>query len=246
MTKLSSKFHLFSKINLPKTLWYNFRYLKLKDAIKLPILIGGGVKINKLGVIKFKCPIKTNLLSFGVFNVFIDDNRYPTKWENNGVVIVGGPVTIRTGANIGVDTCGVLALGGNVDIGHLTTIFAHKNITIGSRVSISWNAQLIDTDFHFMENLSTHSIMHKTAPITIGDECWIGNHSSVGKGVSLADGTTVASYSVVTKTCSTPNSLLAGMPATIKKSGSRRVFDKQREGQLEKEYWLSEFGQTKY
>lgn len=42
MTKLSSKFHLFSKINLPKTLWYNFRYLKLKDAIKLPILIGGG------------------------------------------------------------------------------------------------------------------------------------------------------------------------------------------------------------
>lgn len=206
----------------------------------------GGVKINKLGVIKFKCPIKTNLLSFGVFNVFIDDNRYPTKWENNGVVIVGGPVTIRTGANIGVDTCGVLALGGNVDIGHLTTIFAHKNITIGSRVSISWNAQLIDTDFHFMENLSTHSIMHKTAPITIGDECWIGNHSSVGKGVSLADGTTVASYSVVTKTCSTPNSLLAGMPATIKKSGSRRVFDKQREGQLEKEYWLSEFGQTKY
>lgn len=104
-----TRFHILKRINFPKTLWYNFRYLKLKDAIKLPILIGGGVKINKLGVIKFMCPIKTNLLSFGVFNVFIDDNRYPTKWENNGVVIVGGPVTIRTGANIGIDHCGVRA-----------------------------------------------------------------------------------------------------------------------------------------
>ena len=219
--------------------------MKLKDAIKLPILIGGGVKINKLGVIKFMCPIKPNLLSLGVFNVFIDDARYPTKWANNGVVIIGGPVAIRTGANIGVDRCGVLSFGGNVDIGHLTTIFAHKNITIGSRVSISWNAQLIDTDFHFTEDVATHSIMPKTASITIGDECWIGNHSSVGKGVSLAEGITVASYSVVTKSCSTPDSLLAGIPATIKRSGVRRVFDRQREVNLEKEYWIKTFGQPK-
>lgn len=233
------------RINLLKTLWYNFKYFKPKEAIKLPILIGGGVKINKLGIIKFMCPIKPNLLSLGVFNVFIDDNRYPTKWENNGVVIIGGPVTIRTGANIGIDRCGVLSFGGNVDIGHLTTIFAHKNITIGSQVSISWNAQLIDTDFHFMEDISTHSIIRKTAPITIGDGCWIGNHSSIGKGVSIADGTTVASYSVVTKSCPTPNSLLAGIPATIKKSGVRRIFDRQRERDLEKEYWLTEFGQPK-
>lgn len=238
-----TRIRIIRRINVLKTLWYNFRYLKLKDAIKLPIFIGGGVKINKLGVIKFMCPIKPNLLSFGVFNIFIDDNRYPTKWENNGVVIIGGPVTIRTGANIGVDRCGVLFFGGHVDIGHLTTIFAHKNITIGSRVSISWNAQLIDTDFHFIEDVATHSIMQKTAPITIGDECWIGNHSSVGKGVSLANGTTIASYSVVTKSCCLPNSLLAGIPAVIKRSGICRVFDKQRERVLEQEYWLTEFGQ---
>lgn len=238
-------FRILKRINFPKTLWYNFRYLKLKDAIKLPILIGGGVKINKLGVIKFMCPIKPNLLSFGVFNVFIDDSRYPTKWENNGVVIISGPVTIRTGANIGIDRCGVLYFEGHNDIGHLSTIFAHKSITIGEYSSISWNCQLLDTDFHFMEETASHKIFRKTAPIAIGRECWIGNHVSISKGVTLADGITVASYSVVTKSCDIPNALLAGIPATVKKTGVRRIFDRQHEADIEKEYWLTEFGQPK-
>lgn len=51
-------FRILKRINFPKTLWYNFRYLKLKDAIKLPILIGGG-KNQQIGSYKIHVSDKT-------------------------------------------------------------------------------------------------------------------------------------------------------------------------------------------
>jgi maltose O-acetyltransferase len=53
-------------------------------------------------------------------------------------------------------------------------------------------------------------------PITIGDDVWIGGHSTILPGVTIGDGAVIAAGSVVTKDVE-PRTLVAGNPAKLKK-----------------------------
>ena len=53
-------------------------------------------------------------------------------------------------------------------------------------------------------------------PITIGNDVWIGGHSTILPGVTIGDGAVVAAGSVVTEDVE-PRTLVAGNPAKLKK-----------------------------
>lgn len=53
-------------------------------------------------------------------------------------------------------------------------------------------------------------------PISIGDDVWIGGHSTILPGVSIGDGAVVAAGSVVTKDVKS-RTMVAGNPAKFKK-----------------------------
>ena len=56
-------------------------------------------------------------------------------------------------------------------------------------------------------------------PIFIGNDVWIGGHSTILPGVTIGDGAVIAAGSVVTKDVPS-NTLVAGNPATVKKDVS--------------------------
>ena len=53
-------------------------------------------------------------------------------------------------------------------------------------------------------------------PVTIGNDVWIGGHSTILPGVTIGDGAVVAAGSIVTKDVPS-HSLVAGNPAKVKK-----------------------------
>ena len=53
-------------------------------------------------------------------------------------------------------------------------------------------------------------------PIVIGDDVWIGGHSTILPGVVIGDGAVIAAGSVVTENVE-PLTLVAGNPARLKK-----------------------------
>lgn len=96
--------------------------------------------------------------------------------------------------------------GGTLRIGHDTglsgaTVNARKRIEIGNGCLIGANVKIFDTDFHPSdpELRRRDPNAGKTAPVTIGDNVFIGANAMVLKGVIIGDDTVVAAGSVVVK-----------------------------------------------
>lgn len=84
-----------------------------------------------------------------------------------------------------------------------------KNCMIGPRVCIC-------AATHPTDPIERNSGQEYGAPITIGDNVWIGAHAVINPGVELGDNVVVASGAVVTKSYGN-NAVLAGVPAKIMK-----------------------------
>ena len=90
-----------------------------------------------------------------------------------------------------------------------------EKIQIGKDFMASWGVDIMDVDGHpIFFNPNEINPTNKTAPVIIGDHCWIGHHVIIFKGVTIKDGGIVGAGSVVTR--DVPNdSIVAGNPIVI-------------------------------
>lgn len=75
----------------------------------------------------------------------------------------------------------------------------------------------IYTAYHPLEAALRVSGKELAAPISIGDDCWIGGHATINPGVTLGNRVVVASGAVVTR-CFGDDVVLAGVPARVVRS----------------------------
>lgn len=110
--------------------------------------------------------------------------------------------------------------GAAVEIGDGTgisnaAIYAACSVRIGRRVKIGGSVKIYDTDFHSLDPEERNQDPDpgvKTAPVTIGDDVFVGAHCIVLKGVEIGDRSVIGAGSVVTKSVP-PDELWAGSPA---------------------------------
>lgn len=72
----------------------------------------------------------------------------------------------------------------------------------------------IYTATHPLDPVQRSSGRELAAPITIGDDCWIGGNATINPGVTLGNNVVVASGAVVTRSFGN-NVVLAGVPARV-------------------------------
>lgn len=70
------------------------------------------------------------------------------------------------------------------------------------------------TATHPLDPVARSSGRELAAPITIGDDCWIGGHATINPGVTLGNNVVVAAGAVVTRSFG-DNVVLAGVPARV-------------------------------
>ena len=101
-------------------------------------------------------------------------------------------------------------------------IYVSQKVTIGNNVKIGGSVKIYDTDFHstdYKERAMTNDPGIKSAPVTIGNDVFIGAHSIILKGVSIGDRSVIGAGSVVTKNVPS-DEIWAGVPARfIKRLG---------------------------
>lgn len=101
----------------------------------------------------------------------------------------------------------LISVGKRTFINRRSELIAAESIIIGSDCAISWDVQIVDTDFHSLNG-------RRSAAIVIGDNVWIGSRVTVLKSVVIGDGAVVAAGSVVTRSVP-PGALVAGVPARV-------------------------------
>lgn len=210
------------RINPVKTLYFNFKFLPFKNAIKFPFLIGNNVLFRCLqGKIILDAPISTGIVRIGFRDMGIQnerDRKTILDIRKNSLVVFHGKSSIGAGARI--YTKGRLSIGNDFYLSLNSTIIAHDNIKIGDHCTVGWDSLIMDTDFHEVLNYETDIRLPMNSPISIGEHCWICNNCQVLKGSSIPPDTIIGAMSLVNKALSTPpHSLLAGVPVQLKKTG---------------------------
>lgn len=121
--------------------------------------------------------------------------------------------TITAGARLWVGEGARLTMMPGSKIGDRTIVNVETSVMIGSGARISWDVQLLDTDFHWVRTRDGRVRSH-TKPIVIEEEVLIGCRAMILKGVTIGRGSVVGAGAVVRRTVA-PGSIVAGNPAQV-------------------------------
>jgi len=202
-------------LGIPNTLYFNFKYFKFRDAIKLPVLLSNQIwfKSAKGAVIVEKPAFGRVRIGFGDVGIF-DKIRSRTIWDVKGTVIFKGDAFIGHGSKLVVS--GELILGHQFRITAESAIHCSKRIVFGQDVMISWENLFMDSDGHPIYDMS-HNVCNEKKDITIGDTVWFGCRSTILKGTWIANNTIIAANSCVHGRYEKEYQIIGGVPAiTIK------------------------------
>lgn len=132
---------------------------------------------------------------------------------NNG--IEGNPIGCYERCTFYVNDRVTLQIGDNFGISQ-SAIICYSNVSIGNNVKIGGGCKIITSDFHSLDPKTRASKLdlenRVNAPVTIGNNVFIGMGSIILKGVIIGDNSIIGAGSVVTKPIP-PNQIWAGNPA---------------------------------
>lgn len=206
-------------LSIPKTIWFNLRYLPLRYALRLPVWLASNVRIRNLskGCITIKGNLRLGLIRIGYHEADgVDTYSSHTiiDIERGGRLIFNSDAHIGQGSIIVVKKKGTLVLGQGFAISGTTSIICTKSITFGNDVQLSWNSLIMDSDAHrvFDSNGSWTNPPHE---ICIGNKVWIAANTTILKGVNIADNVIVAANSMVNRQFNEGGIIIGGQPAKI-------------------------------
>ena len=113
---------------------------------------------------------------------------------------------------------GKLILKENAQINAACYLLSADTITIGQNSTLAYQVTILTSanpNYPYNKLSELYPPIH--APVTIGDNVWVGARSVILPGVTIGNNVVVAAGSVVTKNIP-DNVLVAGVPAIIKRS----------------------------
>ncbi len=110
---------------------------------------------------------------------------------------IGKMFKMRDGAKIRVRKGGECIIGKNTSVNSNNMIACHEKVVIGDNVQFSPNVQIYDHDHDFRHPDGLRAMHYKTAPVVIGDNCWIGANTVILRGTTLGDNCVVGAGSVI-------------------------------------------------
>ena len=218
--KINSKIRFILSVNWYKTLYINFKKLPFKEALKLPVIVFGRLKITSLeGNFIFKTPVRFGLVGLGQkYEIF-------TKSKGTAELHLLGDLEFHGRVQLGIDFKLFVHRQAKVIFGNInsfatdTRIIAYKKIRFGNFVQFGSECQIIDTNFHYIKNTDTNEVYDRESDIVVGNYNFIGARSTLSGKTVTPDYCMVASHSLCNKNYCKFGShiIIGGIPAKLLK-----------------------------
>jgi len=119
--------------------------------------------------------------------------------------------TITAGAQLWVGEGATFTMMPGSKLGDRTIVNVETEVTVGRNARISWDVQILDTDFHWIRDGDGRLHGH-TKPIRIEESVLVGARSMILKGVVVGKGAVIGAGSVVRRSID-EGTIVAGNPA---------------------------------
>jgi len=199
--------------SIPKTLYFNFRYLPFNQAVKLPFAVSCNTYLLLTkGTVRINSPLRRGMIQIGFGEVYtFDQHRSRTMWCVDGTVTFEGAAHIGHGSRIHVG--GSLTLGQDFVMTAESQIICNHEIRFGSGVLVSWECVFMDNDFHKIR--ANGRVINDARPIVVGNHVWFGLRCTVLKGSEIGDNVVVAAASTVAGKHLQQNAIIGGTPMKV-------------------------------
>lgn len=209
--------------SIPKTVFFNFRYLPFKQAVKLPIWItyNSKIKIGGGKNIRIKGTVRTAMIRIGFHKVPICNPVDKTILDiaRGGLLSFEGAAHIGNGTKIRIANNAELVLGDNFAVSASSQINCYKKICFGRDIQFSWDCLCMDSDTHIIYGERKEQI-NEPREIIFGNKVWIGCRTIILKGAVIPGNCVIGAGSLVSGKKFDPDTIIAGHPAkSIKKIG---------------------------
>lgn len=206
--------------SIPRSIWFNFRYLPIKQAVKIPIWIAPNTHIRNMwrgGIILNNPTFNSIHIGYHIADAIdcvgthtiINIHKY-------GVFRIERDAHIGRGAIICINSNGMLRVGTNFAISGTTSFVCSKKIDIGHNVQFSWNSLVMDSDAHKIYD-EHGCLISNSGSIIIGDKVWIAANVTILKNSIVNNNCIIACNSLVNKPVLSDNCIIAGTPAKVVK-----------------------------
>lgn len=143
--------------------------------------------------------------------IFFEPDVHLMRFPKN--IHLGANMVLKSGARLcACNETARISIGENTTVGYHTYLFASAAIIIGANCLIAPFVYLVDSDHSIAREELINRQPNQTAPITIGDDVWIGTGAKILKGVTVGTGAVIAAGALV-KDDVAPYTIVGGIPA---------------------------------
>jgi len=128
-----------------------------------------------------------------------------------GKLIFGERFTFRKNFSLIIDgKKAKIKIGDNVFFNNFCTLASMENITIGSNTIFGENVKIYDHNHNYKDpKIPIKKQGYNSAPITIGENCWIASNVIILKGVTIGDHCVIGAGNIIYKDVSNHTVLLS-------------------------------------
>lgn len=237
LKRLAGYCKLLWDLNISKTIYFNIKVFPWHIAIKFPVYFFGQVKFASLrGKLHLDVDcITRGMIQFGCKEENIIATNEPTRISLDGKLVFKGKSKFGHAIQLLVWDNGKLVIGDNNWMGSFTKLVVFRYMDIGRNFLASWECQLFDTNFHFIEECTKGNVSDPNGNVVIGENVWLGNRVTILKNTIIPDNCIIAAGSICNKDYSINcpiGSVIGGVPAKFIKAGFKYINDKRLEMKL--------------
>ena len=194
----TSKLSFFLRAFIP-SVYFNFKYLPFKQAIKLPILTYKPHFHKLKGKVIIDSPhIYTGMIRLGIFaSAVYPNNGFYLKHE--GTIIFKGKCIIGNDCHVVCGKHGKIVFGKDFLASAGLKMVSHCGIIFGNESRFGWGSIIIDTNFHPLYDIEKKVFKKTFGEINIGDNNFFTTQCMIMPGVRTPERCVFGARTLVTR-----------------------------------------------